>query len=96
VSIEALAVEIALTSSSSISHGAQCLGPRLMTPIIGTEILRPLFPRRTYSAFEFSRDFLRGFGSSRAAIVDRFQKCGSEKIEALLDAKFALRGKRRR
>ncbi len=58
-----------LTSSSSMSHGAQCLGPRLMAPMIGTEVFSPLFPSLTYSAFEFPRDFLRDGGSSDVAIV---------------------------
>jgi hypothetical protein len=58
-----------LTSFSSMSQGAQCLGPRLMAPMMGTETLSPLFPGLTYSAFEFSSDFLRDGGSSDEAIV---------------------------
>jgi hypothetical protein len=77
-----------------MSHGAQCLGPRLMTPMMGTEIRRPLFPRRTYSAFEFSRDFLRGSGSTRAAIVEETRERELEKIGAWPDAKSAGSGKR--
>lgn len=53
-----------------MSQGAQCFGPRLMDPIIGTEIFSPLFPSLTYSAFEFWRDFLRDCGSSGVAIVE--------------------------
>jgi hypothetical protein len=40
-----------------------------MAPMMGTEILRPLLPRRTYSAFEFSRDLFRDSGNSGVAMV---------------------------
>lgn len=58
-------------TSSPMRHGAQCLGPKLMAPMMGTEILRPLYRdgRRTYSAFELSRDLFRDSGNSGVAMV---------------------------
>ena len=62
-------------ASSSMRHGAQCLGPKLMAPMMGTEILRPLYQdgRRTYSAFEFSRDLSRNSGNFGIAMAKMFR-----------------------
>jgi hypothetical protein len=70
VSVKVDRVDTRLTSFS-MRHGAQCLGPKLMAPMMGTEILRPLCQdgRRTYSAFEFSRDLFRDSGNSGVAMV---------------------------
>jgi hypothetical protein len=57
-----------------MSYGAPWLGPKLMAPMMGTEILRPLLPRRIYSAFEFSRDLFRDSGNSGVAMVKDFSE----------------------
>lgn len=51
-----------LTSSSAIHQGRVRLSPKDMHPKMGTEIVRPLFPRVRYSHLELSTDSWRALG----------------------------------
>ena len=57
--------------SSSRTQSAHFRLPIDMHPTIGTETCRPEFPRRLYSALEFSRETLT-LGGSGGAIAMRF------------------------
>ena len=59
------------TCSSSRAHDCEVLSPKLIHPKTGTEILRPLLPRRRYSHLVESIDFFREAGSSAIVLGAR-------------------------